>query len=231
MMTDKAIEPRLPQRNMKSRIHWNWSLGLVLAVLPFTGSSPQESFSQPTNNAPGVETADLAPAEEATRDDHAPAKSISMAKPLPPGVKATGPVAKVLKLVNSGVDESVMLAFVTRSTSTFKLSAEEIIYLNEVGVPSAVVIAMIQRDQVLKALSAPRKIEVTYQGFYQSGEGPKHTIFKLNEAYSVAPIGARIATNLFIADATMQALTLTNLAAQTNIVPLNEKKEILVPIH
>ena len=75
-----------------------------------------------------------------------------------------------------------------------------------------------------------RKIEVTYQGFYQTGDGPKHTIFKLGEAYLVAPIGARIATNLFIAEATMQALTLTNLAAQTNILPLNAKKEIVVPI-
>src|ERR1035437_7052796 len=75
-----------------------------------------------------------------------------------------------------------------------------------------------------------RKIEVTYQGFYQTGDGPKNTIFKLGEAFMVAPIGARIATNLFIADATMQALTLTNLSAQTNILPLNAKKEIVVPI-
>lgn len=75
-----------------------------------------------------------------------------------------------------------------------------------------------------------RKIEVTYQGFYQTTNGPKHTIFKLGEAFLVAPIGARIATNLFIADATMQVLTLTNLAAQTNILPLNTKKEIVVPI-
>jgi len=75
-----------------------------------------------------------------------------------------------------------------------------------------------------------RKIEVTYQGFYQNGDGPKTTIFKLDEAFIVAPIGAKIAANLFIADATIQALTLTNLAAQTNIVPLNAKKEIMVPI-
>jgi hypothetical protein len=75
-----------------------------------------------------------------------------------------------------------------------------------------------------------RKIEITYQGFYQSGEDSKRTIFRLGEAYVVAPIGARVATNLFIADATMQALTLTNLAAQTNVVPLNAKKAIEVPI-
>ena len=75
-----------------------------------------------------------------------------------------------------------------------------------------------------------RKIEVTYQGFYQTGDAPKHIIFKLGEAFGAAPIGARIATNLFIAEATMQALTLTNLATQTNILPLNTKKELVVPI-
>lgn len=75
-----------------------------------------------------------------------------------------------------------------------------------------------------------RKIEVTYQGFYQTSDGPKQTIFKLGEVFQVAPIGARIATSLFIAEANMQALTLTNLAAQTNILPLNAKKELVVPI-
>jgi hypothetical protein len=75
-----------------------------------------------------------------------------------------------------------------------------------------------------------RKIEVTYQGFYQTGDDLKRAIYKLGEAYLVAPIGARIATNLFIAEATMQVMTLTNLSAQTNILPLNTKKEIVVPI-
>ena len=75
-----------------------------------------------------------------------------------------------------------------------------------------------------------RKIEVTYLGFYQTGGGPKNTIFKLGDSFLVAPIGARIATNLFVADATMQTLTLTNLAAQTNVLSLNTNKEIIVPI-
>ena len=75
-----------------------------------------------------------------------------------------------------------------------------------------------------------RKIEVTYQGFYQSGEGMKQTIFRLGDAYVVAPIGASVVTNLIIAEATMQSMTLTNREAQTNIVPLNVKREINVPI-
>lgn len=75
-----------------------------------------------------------------------------------------------------------------------------------------------------------RTIEVTYQGYYQTGDGPKHTMFKLGDVLQVAPMGAQIATSLFIADATIQALTLTNLAAQTNILLLNTKKALVVPI-
>jgi hypothetical protein len=76
-----------------------------------------------------------------------------------------------------------------------------------------------------------RKIYVTYQGFYQISDGPMTTIFiKLDDAFQMAPIGARVATNLFLAGATMQALTLTNLTGQTNILPLNAKTELVVPI-
>lgn len=75
-----------------------------------------------------------------------------------------------------------------------------------------------------------RKIQVTYQGYFQTSDGPRTTIFKLDDAFQVAPVGGRIATNLFLADATMQALTLTNLAGQTNILPLNAKTELVVPI-
>jgi hypothetical protein len=75
-----------------------------------------------------------------------------------------------------------------------------------------------------------RTIEVTYQGFYQTGDGPKHAIYKLGDAFFAAPVGGKVATGLFVAEATMQALTLTNTAAKTNIVPLNVKREIVVPI-
>jgi hypothetical protein len=71
---------------------------------------------------------------------------------------------------------------------------------------------------------------VTYQGFYRTGESTKQAILKLGDAFVVTPIGATIATNLFIADATMVNLILTNLAAQSNILTLNTQKVIEVPI-
>ena len=146
-------------------MYWNWSIGLALAVLPSFGGHAQESLNHPTNAAPAIKpvpaanaaapapaTPGAALAAPAAEDDvvDAPAKPMSAAKPLPPSVRPSAPVAEVIKLADSGVDESVMLAFVTNSTSTFNLGAEEIIYLNDIGVPSAVVTAMIQHDQVVE---------------------------------------------------------------------------------
>ncbi len=154
---------------MKSRIYWNWGLGLTLAVMSFSGGDPRESLSQPTNTAPAPQqevAPDVAPqaapepdpalAEPPAEDEvvTAAVQPISTAKPLPPSIKLTPAVAEVVKLADSGLDESVLLSFVTNSTSTFNLGAEEIIYLNDIGISSAVVTAMIQRDQELKQLAA-----------------------------------------------------------------------------
>jgi hypothetical protein len=75
-----------------------------------------------------------------------------------------------------------------------------------------------------------RKIPATYLGFYISADGPKHAILKLPEGFFVARLGTPVATNTFVADATMQTLTLTNLAAQTNLLQLNTQTDIEVPI-
>ena len=75
-----------------------------------------------------------------------------------------------------------------------------------------------------------RKFEVTYQGFYQSESGALQTMVKLGTNFIVAPVGSRMLSNLFVADATMQFLTLTNTSAKTNVLPLNTKREVEVPI-
>ncbi len=75
-----------------------------------------------------------------------------------------------------------------------------------------------------------RKIELTYQGYFQTGDGPKQVIVKLGDSFLVSAVGTNLTANLFAAEATMQTLTLTNPAAQTNLLILNTKKEIEVPI-
>ena len=75
-----------------------------------------------------------------------------------------------------------------------------------------------------------RNIRVTYQGYYQTAEAAKNAILKVDDLIMVAPIGTRITNDTFIKDITLLALTLTNAAAQTNIVGLNTNKEIIIPI-
>jgi hypothetical protein len=142
---------RLAEQHMKSRILWSWGLGVVVAALLLAGGILRKTSEQATNTAPALESEANAEAADLAA---AAVKPISPRKPLPANVQTTGPVSEVIKLADSGVEESVMLAFVANSTSPFNLGVEDIICLNDLGVPGSVVTAMMQRDQALKELSA-----------------------------------------------------------------------------
>jgi hypothetical protein len=115
------------------------SAQVVLSAVPMT-NAPQEAV---TNSV--VPTLDIT---------EAPARMIMAEKPIPAQVRTSGPFAEIVKLANSGMDEKVMLAFVTNSTSIFNLSADEIVYLNDIGVPAPVITTIIERDhQLLKSTS------------------------------------------------------------------------------
>ena len=163
---------------MKNRTLWTCSLGLAL-TLPFVGGCVQEASSSTENNAPAIkaETASdvaiqspadsEAPAPEETPEEdvsNAAVRPVSSEKTPPANLKVTGPVSEIITLADSGVDESVMLAFVNKSTSTFNLRSDEIIYLKDIGVPNSVMTAMIQRDEALRESSAYAAARVAAQG-------------------------------------------------------------------
>lgn len=75
-----------------------------------------------------------------------------------------------------------------------------------------------------------RKVEITYLGYYQTGNDGRRAFLKMDEALLVSSIGDQIATNLFVSEAALQRLTLTNSAGQTNVLTLNAKKVVEVPI-
>jgi hypothetical protein len=68
----------------------------------------------------------------------------------PPDILPTSPLAQVIRLTQAGVDQSVIMNYVTGSSSTFNLDSDKIIYLSDVGVPNDLVTAMMQRDQQLQ---------------------------------------------------------------------------------
>jgi hypothetical protein len=140
---------------MKPWIFRTGSLGLVLFALPLITSSDVASQSAPTQPATNSTIAStvVAPTGDPAGDPSAtPAPPPgAAARPLPSDVNPSGPAAEIVKLAQAGVNEDVLLAFVNNTTGAFNLGSQEIIYLNDLGVPDAVVKAMIQRDQALKA--------------------------------------------------------------------------------
>ncbi len=75
-----------------------------------------------------------------------------------------------------------------------------------------------------------RKIELTYRGYYQPDAGDRRVFLQMDQALVVGVVGQLLTTNLFIADATMQTITFTNPPAQTNVLKLNTKQVIEVPL-
>lgn len=75
-----------------------------------------------------------------------------------------------------------------------------------------------------------RKVELTYQGFFQAGDGPRQVFLKVGDSLLVGPVGVKAAGNFFVTEVSLQSLVLTNAAGQTNVLPFNAKKELEVPV-
>ncbi|HEY5232173.1 MAG TPA: DUF6600 domain-containing protein [Verrucomicrobiae bacterium] len=103
-------------------------LGMAVAVLCLTDGLSLPAASAQDQPAP-------APADAALPADIAPDSQL----------------AQVVRLAQTGVNEAVILAFINNSGSPFNLTADQIIYLKDLGLPDDAVTAMIQRDQQLGA--------------------------------------------------------------------------------
>ncbi len=75
-----------------------------------------------------------------------------------------------------------------------------------------------------------RKIQLTYRGFYQTANQPKHALVLYDNTHISVAVGSSVVTNLFVAQVTATSLTLTNALAQTNVLTLNTRKEIEIPL-
>src|SRR5690242_1613922 len=67
----------------------------------------------------------------------------------PPAVSPSA--ADVLKMAEAGTSDDVMLAYIKNSTSLYDLSADQILYLRDIGVSSPVISAMLGRDSELRS--------------------------------------------------------------------------------
>jgi len=94
----------------------------------------------------------LTGANQISKAQESPAPDATTQSPVapPPDILDGSPLSEVIKLTQAGVDESVIASYVANSGSTFNLDSDKIIYLTDIGVPSDLVTAMIQRDSVLQ---------------------------------------------------------------------------------
>ncbi len=106
--------------------------------------SAQDSNAQSAPASPPATNVVPAPIfQETTTPTAAPAT-------LPPNISPTSPLAQVVRLTQADVDQEIIMLYVTNSSRTFNLDSDKIIYLSDLGVPTGLVTAMMQRDQFLQ---------------------------------------------------------------------------------
>lgn len=154
---------------MKARFSSPVAVGLALSILPFVGACTEDeaasSLISSANAEPAVATTVATPPATPTNAVEpvavaapagaepivaAPEPAPAPERKLPSGIRTNSPALDVIKMAQAGVDETVMLTFITNTTSMFVLTADEIVYLNDIGVPGTVVTAMMHRDQEIK---------------------------------------------------------------------------------
>jgi hypothetical protein len=79
-------------------------------------------------------------------------------KPIAPHpLQLTPGLADVVKLIQAGVGEEVLMVYITNSSEVFDIGSDEILYLHDMGAPPSVITTLIQHDLVRKQAAATAK--------------------------------------------------------------------------
>ncbi|MBN2161848.1 MAG: hypothetical protein JXR25_06505 [Pontiellaceae bacterium] len=142
------------------------SAGIILLTMTIGGfmiggQLVPNVFAQENTDATVDSSSDepsVASAEEVTDDymegslaeeTNAPAVTLIQPSQLPPDLDSASPAAELARLVQAGVDENVILAYVKQSPRFFELDADTIIYLSDIGTASSIIHAAMARDAEL----------------------------------------------------------------------------------
>ncbi len=142
---------------MKTNLVRQISLGLAAGLTFFLGCA------RPSAEQPGVAIVSASPAyptvaQAVPADDGAPGGPVpgdtnppAILERIEPTAKAASValspgLAEVVKLAQAGVSEEVMLAYVDKYSGSFGIGADQILYLNDLGVSSTVITSMLKHD-------------------------------------------------------------------------------------
>ena len=112
---------------------------------------------------------------------------------VPANIQPGTPLADVVKMVQAGVEASTIQSYVANSQSAFNLDADKIIFLKDMGVPSDLINAMMDRDKTLYASNVappPAPAPVTTVATSTPDTAPPTTEVTVNYFYnSLSPYG------------------------------------------
>lgn len=148
-----------------------WALALA-ALIPLAGGCGQSAKSEPVTNeaaAPAINQSGgdaTSPTDAADQSlANAPGTIISTPSSAP-DTSRNPQLNDVVKLVRAGVNEDILMAYVTNSPNAFDLSSDDVVYLNDLGVSQTVVSAMLQRDQYFNSTAAQAGAQAPVQPGY-----------------------------------------------------------------
>lgn len=113
----------------------------VASTAPAVASRAPIIITNPNPNPSVAATAASAPATAQPE----PIASANVA--MSPGL------GEVVKLVQAGVGEEIISAYITNSTEVFDIGADQILYLHDLGMPSHLITALIQQDSTPEAIA------------------------------------------------------------------------------
>jgi hypothetical protein len=144
---------------MKARISPGWLFGMAWGAVAAAHVFAQEPPAPPTTTTP-----DAALAAAMAANKGAPPPRLPLAPLVPASAADLSPApntplsagsSEIRSLTQAGVEQPVIVAYITNSPRIFNLSPDDIIQLQGAGVPPAVISAMIQHDQALRATASP----------------------------------------------------------------------------
>jgi len=147
---------------MKTPIASAWIPGLVLVMVWLPGGFAQNEtdrtaprtpeatpLATPASAAPR-QLAPQFPAITAPNDPSLPtpppARSALVTKRQPPRIRLSPWTSEIVKLAESGIENEVIFSFI-ENAGTFNLGAEQIVYLNDLGLSSELITGMLRHDQ------------------------------------------------------------------------------------
>ena len=163
---DRSLFPlklrnRIESRNwlndqMKTPVSISRILGRFLVILCLAG--PALAGSNPPASASKADLTPISPA--VATNQNVACENV----PLPANPRLSPWTREIVKLAQSGIEEGVMVAFIENS-GTFELGADQIIYLNDIGIPGSVIGAMLQHDH--EVVSGGRLLTIASEPPYE----------------------------------------------------------------